>query len=136
MAKRPQGGVRKENVAARRVRVVEEKKPLLVDLWRGDVPLVMSFWLFGIFAGLCFAIVFAFVDYQISGLAEGLGPLFIIGLIVSYFVYMSFVNIAIWRSANKYRGPKHWAILAKVMVLVSWTLVIHKAWQIFGGVPA
>jgi hypothetical protein len=102
---------------------------LIRDLWRGDVSLTKTCWLFGVAAGVCFAIVFAFIEYRSTGLSTGLGPAFILGLILFYFVYVSFINVAIWRSANNYGGPKGYAILAKVMVLISWGALIREAWQ-------
>lgn len=116
------------------VRVTDVNTNLVLDLWRGDVPLVKSYWLFGVVVGICFAITFAFIEYQGEGLSEGFGPLFIIGLIVVYFVYVAFINVAIWRSSNKYKGPRHWAILAKVMVIVSWGALIREAWEIYSVV--
>jgi len=117
------------------VTVQEVKVGLVRDLWRGDVPLAKAYWLFGVVVGIGFAIAFAVIEYQSSGLSEGIGPAFIIGLMLSYFVYVIFINIAIWRSASKYKGPKRWAILAKVMVIVSWAALIREAWQIYSVVP-
>lgn len=108
---------------------------LVRALWRGDLSLVKTYWLFGVLVGVCYFMVFAYIEYQSSGLSEGLGPAFIIGLMVSYFLYVMFINIAIWRSASKYRGPKYWAILAKVMVLVSWAALIREAWELYSVVP-
>ena len=113
----------------------ETRTHLVRDLWRGNVSLAKTYWLFGVVVGVCYAIVFAYIDYQSSGLSEGLGPAFIIALMLSYFLYVIFINIAIWRSASKYRGPRHWAILAKVMVLVSWAALIREAWQLYSIVP-
>ena len=122
--------------AGPRVTVVEETVPLVKELWRGDVALVKTFWLFGFVAWLCFAIIFAFIEYQSSGMTIGIGPLMILGLMFFYFVYMSFINVAVWRSANKYRGKKTFAILAKLMVVVSWSALIQEAWQIYSLAPA
>lgn len=129
-------GVRRRG-APRHVGRVERdpSTPLVKALWRGDVSLVKTYWLFGVLVGVCYFMVFAYIEYQSSGLSEGLGPAFIIGLMVSYFLYVMFINIAIWRSASKYRGPKYWAILAKVMVLVSWAALIREAWELYSVVP-
>lgn len=136
MEKSPERRSRGPNTGVPRIRVIEERTNLVLDLWRGDVSLVKTYWLFGVVVGICFAITFAFVEYQSSGLSEGFGPVFIIGLIVAYFIYGIFINIAIWRSANKYQGPKRWAILAKIMVLISWGALIREAWQIYGVMPS
>ena len=135
MTKSPERRSRDANDRIQGVRVTEERTSLVLDLWRGDVPLVKTCWLFGVVVGICFAIAFAFIEYQSEGLSEGFGPLFIIGLIVLCFVYVAFINVAIWRSSNKYKGPKRWAILAKVAVIVSWSVFIREAWEIYGVVP-
>jgi phosphate starvation-inducible membrane PsiE len=108
---------------------------LIRDLWFGDVPLVKTYWLFGVVVGIGFAIAFIYVEYQSAGLSTGFGPVFIIGLIVFYFIYVMFINIAIWRSANKYHGPRRYAILAKIMVVVSWSALIKEALDIYKVAP-
>jgi len=108
---------------------------LVRDLWQGDVPLVKTFWLFGVVVGVGFAIVFAYIEYQSEGLSEGFGFAYIIGSRLFCFVYVVFINIAIWRSANKYRGPKWWAILAKVMVVVIWSALIRETWGYIAPYP-
>jgi hypothetical protein len=135
MKKGPERRAKKPNAAIRRASIYEERTGLVRDLWQGDVPLVKAYWLFGVLVGIGFAIVFGYIEYQSEGLSEGFGPAFIIGLMLFYFVYVIFRNISIWRSANKYRGPKRWAILAKMMVLVSWAALIREAWEIYSVVP-
>ena len=135
MAKRPAGKSKHANVRGPRIRVVEEEPVLIRDLWRGNVELVKTFWIFGFGAWVAFAILFAFIEYQSSGMTIGIGPLLILGLMFFYFVYMSFINVAVWRSANKYRGSKTYMILAKFMVIVSWCALIREAWQIYSLAP-
>lgn len=135
MKKGPERRAKKPKAAIRRASIYEERTGLVRDLWQGDVPLVKAYWLFGVLVGIGFAIVFGYIEYQSEGLSEGFGPAFIIGLMLFYFVYVIFINISIWRSANKYRGSKRWAILAKVMVLVSWAALIREAWEIYSVVP-
>ena len=123
-------GRRGEQVAIREVSTT-----LVEDLWHGDVPLVLTYWVYGFVVGIAFAMAFFAIDYFITGLDEGFGPMFILGLMLVYFVYTAFINIAIWRSASKYRGRKLWAVLAKIMVLVSWAALIREAWQIYSIAP-
>lgn len=78
---------------------------LIRDLWRGDVPLVKTYWLFGVVAGIFFRIAFA---------------------------YGVFISFATWKSANKYRGQQRYAILAKVAVIWGAAILIKEALEIFG----
>ena len=115
--------------------VQEGSTGLIGDLWRGDIPLVKTYWLFGVVVGICFAMVFFFIEYLTTGLSQGFGPVFILGVMLLYFIYTGFINIAIWRSAGKYRGPRRWSVLAKIMVLFSWAALIREAWQIYSIAP-
>jgi hypothetical protein len=35
-----------------------------------------------------------------------------------YLAYYAFLVVAIWRSSEKYRGPKVWGMLARVSVML------------------
>lgn len=52
---------------------------------------------------------------------------FALGLLVLLFVslvYMVFISVAIWRSANRYEGNKGWAFLAKAVVVLSYVKLL------------
>ncbi len=48
----------------RQVRVPGEMMALIRDLWRGDLPLVKTYWLFGVVGGIFFNIAFTYIEYQ------------------------------------------------------------------------
>jgi len=84
-------------------------------LWRGKVRLPVSFWLYGVVIGaalsqLAFRLNIvrppraAWIDIAAPAAT------FIAG------VYMLFVAVAIWRSADRYAGPVVWSIAAKLSV--------------------
>lgn len=100
---------------------------LIRDLWRGDVPLVKTYWLFGAVVGIFFRIVFAYIEYQDAVFSTALGAIFVFGLAFFVFAYCVFISFAIWKSANKYQGLQRYAILAKVavmMMLGNWAMEI------------
>jgi|LQYC01.1.fsa_nt_gi hypothetical protein len=108
---------------------------LIRDLWRGDVPLVKTYWLFGVVAGIFLTIAFAYIEYQSAVFSTAIGVIFVLGLVVCAFVYSVFISFAIWRSANKYQGLQRYAILAKVAVILGVMALIKTALEIFGVVP-
>ena len=108
---------------------------LIRNLWRGDVPLVKTYWLFGVVAGIFFNIVFAYIEYQSAVFSTGLGPIFVLGLVVFVFTYTVFIFFATWRSANKYQGLQRYAILAKVSIIFGVMALIKAVLEIFGVVP-
>ena len=75
-------------------------------LWAGDVPLFETFWIY------YFAAV---IVLQVVGSALGiLGILFFLIALG----WAGFMVRPIWLAADKYAGPKHWAMLAKIMAIL------------------
>lgn len=84
---------------------------LIKELWYGDISLAKTFWLFGVLVGILFNFAFKFIEFG--------SAFFIFLLFVALnYTYLVFIFVAIWRSANKYKGPKAWAILAKIIVII------------------
>ena len=81
-----------------------------VKFWNGDLSLPMSYWL----VGVVFSLVVGFVIGVIV-IAAGLHEDAMFGFLIPWYVY---TTVGIWRSSNKYKGPKGWAILAKVAVIL------------------
>jgi hypothetical protein len=90
-------------------------------LWKGHLPLARAFWEHAVFyvalANLCATAV------SLGALAAGLpaaGAIAIFLLPVPYFVA---AVVGVWRSADAYRGPQHWATLARIAA-VGWGSVM------------
>jgi len=81
-------------------------------LWRGDVSLFTTYWIFG---GLVM-FMFNMFEQSTRGISE---DAHFTGLMVSLFYY-SFLSVAIWRSSLKYRGPQMYSVLAQGTVAVGW----------------
>ncbi|MCP4669168.1 MAG: hypothetical protein GY849_22765 [Deltaproteobacteria bacterium] len=79
-------------------------------LVNGDYGLAKTCWLYGAWVGFLMNIVF-------KGFAAHAGVLAILFLV--YTPYKILVIMGTWRAANKYEGPKIWAILAKIAVVLS-----------------
>ena len=80
------------------------------DFWNGDVSLVKSYWLVGVV--LSFAVGF-FGALLILGVGLHFNAVY--AIIIPWLIY---TTVGIWRSSDKYKGPKHWAVLAKVAVVI------------------
>lgn len=95
------------------------RSSVLVKLFKGDIPLWQTFWLFGV----AFSLIYRFLAVAIISnqhVIAGNGFAFFIMLFGCLGIaYQIFIWIAIWNSASKYRGNTLWAILAKVAVAVS-----------------
>jgi len=79
--------------------------------WNGELSLPQSYWVVGTLIGTAVSFLIMFILFSTGG-NEGL--LFI--LLIPWYV---FIWGGIWKSADKYKGPKFWAILAKISVVLS-----------------
>jgi hypothetical protein len=91
---------------------------MLTDLWRGQLSLAVTFWLFGVAALASLEALFVYL-----GLAHPTGTLGVraaltlLALNAATAVYWIFVSVAIWRSAGAYEGPQLWSLLARGLVI-------------------
>jgi hypothetical protein len=78
----------------------------LLRLWRGEIPLAVTFWLYGILPSLGLNIFFTLIVRP--------NPV----VTIVYLAYYVFMIAAIWRSSEKYRGAKIWGALARISVIL------------------
>lgn len=91
-------------------------RKLIRRLWSGDMPLVRAFWDVAVIGGLLLnastsIAAFALFTTELSawvGVAVFLLPL----------PYNLLAVVAVWRSAARYPGPRHWATAARIAVLL------------------
>ncbi len=74
----------------------EESNNYFVKLYRGEVPLVITYWVFYFIIG---SIVYLMLP--------------LLGIIVNIFFM-----IAVWNSAGHYQGSSIWKTLARLMVIL------------------
>lgn len=87
-------------------------------LWRGDIPLVTTFW-------LC-ALLSVFLRRALSGILETTSPGSLAQIVSSSIVAVCFifVLVAVWRSAGKYDGPMYWALFARGWVVLGFAVTM------------
>jgi hypothetical protein len=85
---------------------------------RGDYDLGFTFWGVGFGGTFVLISVIAVILNTIS--SEGVIYFFM----ALFFVHSVIIAIAIWRSSNQYTGPEHWAVLAKISVILLSVIVL------------
>ncbi len=91
---------------------------LLVRLLKGEVPLVYTYWGFGVAAWVLLGILNSVILFNYSALSLHVNvDAFIVGLAYFLIVYQLFISIALWNSAKHYTGLKIWAVLAKLVAV-------------------
>ena len=94
---------------------------LIKKLWQGNIPLVKTFWLYGVCAnGLIVATMNYFLVYNKQALSTSVVYITIWAIIAFSIIYFPYIFISIWRSANKYPGHRAYAIAAKLVVIIGW----------------
>ena len=94
---------------------------LIKRLWAGEVPLEQAFWGYAVVIGLL-------VNLVTSGafLALLSSDSHLVVLVLVYALplpYNLLAVVAVWRSAQRYPGPKKWAQLAQVGTVL-WMLLL------------
>lgn len=91
-------------------------------LWRGEVPLVTAWWVWNVLVGNLL------IGQGGASLVGAIGSLFLaIVYIALASIFSVFLLVAIWRSANNYKGSKFWAVIAKALCVIG---VLGGAWQL------
>lgn len=86
------------------------RAPLWRRLWQGEVPLALAYWVFGVLVPVPLWQVLLHLPPHTA--ASGIAA-------AGLLAYLVFSWVAIWRAANRYTGPKVWAALARIAVLLS-----------------
>lgn len=111
--------------------LTDRKANFILRLFRGDVSLFITYWLFGVVIGGIGGKLALFAlerNYSELNVIPGNRKYFILGAI-AILLYSLFVMVAIWRSASKYQGDKVWAYLAKIIVVGNLVFIGYSFWQ-------
>ncbi len=92
------------------------EKGFLKKLRDGDYGLAKTYWLFGVGVSIIIGIIIQIIFAAMG--RSGIVIAFIIILIS--IIYTAFFQLpGLWRAAKKYQGPKIWAILAQIVVIIT-----------------
>ena len=85
-------------------------KNFFIKFWNGDLSLPMSYWLVAVVFGIIVGLVVLMIT-----IATGMPEVMMSILLLPWVVY---VSVGCWRSSDKYRGPKFWSIIVKILVII------------------
>lgn len=98
---------------------MSENNGTLSKLWKGDLPLAHTFWLY-----------FVLIDFIFKGLTKAMFPkpgMWIIVLL--HLGWAGYMITPIWRAAGKYEGPAIWAMLARLAaILIGISVLAGVSW--------
>lgn len=88
----------------------EVSEGLVSRLWKGKVPLPVTFWAFGFVPNVVIGILLTMLSLNDPSTARTFSFV--------YLGYYAFIVVAIWRSSERYEGPKIWGSLARIVVML------------------
>jgi hypothetical protein len=91
------------------------------NLWTGELSLARTFWEFTVIYG--FVLNVAATGAALGMASAGQPDWLMIAVHLLPAPYMIFMLVAVWRSAERYAGPKLWAELARPVALL-WALLL------------
>ena len=87
-----------------------KNKNFFVKFWDGELSLPMSYWGVGLGIGILYGGIAGIFTVIVDLSDDALW-----GFIIPFQIY---TVVGIWRSSNNYKGPKYWAVLAKIAVVI------------------
>ena len=91
---------------------------MIARLWRGDIALWKTFWLFGAVGGLILGLPVFGAMLALTDVPDDATALQFVSALGFLLVYLIWVSVGIWRAAGNYRGDRAWAVGAKLAVAV------------------
>lgn len=88
----------------------------LGDLWAGRLPLGAAFWTWGVGVGA--AVNLVATGGMMAAAAAGLPGAVALAIHLAPLPYNAAVAVGVWRSADRYEGPRLWAEAARVAAVV------------------
>ena len=97
---------------------------MIVRLWRGDIDLRKTFWLFGVGGGLLLGLPLFAAMMALTDVPDDATATVFVSALGLLLIYVIWVFVGIWRASDKYLGSRSWAVLAKVVVAADSLIII------------
>jgi hypothetical protein len=91
---------------------------VFLRVWRGEVTLWKTYWLFGACGGILLGLPIFGALLALTDVPDNTTATFFIIAIGFLLLYGIWVFVGVWRAANNYQGKRAWAILAKVSIVI------------------
>ncbi len=110
--------------ASRTIRRKRDGMGTLRRLWTGEMPLARAFWEYAIVYGFVLNLFTTIASFAL--LTTDASPVLALAIFLLPMPYNLLVLVAVWRAAARYAGPNHWAVFARVAVVL-WVLLVTLA---------
>ncbi len=97
---------------------------LIKQLWAGDIPLDQAFWRYTVVYGLLLNLVTHVLFFAL--LVRDVNTVLVVLAFALPIPYNLLMIVVVWRSADRYQGPKSWAELARIAAVI-WMIALTAA---------
>lgn len=88
-------------------------------LWEGGYPLWEAYWLWNVGGSFVLLLFIFAMTPAPAGAPSAFRLLWALLLVLVALGYGVLVLVGVWRSASRYTGPRHWAVLAQAIVALA-----------------
>ena len=93
------------------------------DLWNGEVPLIITFWFYNVFANILLSAPIYYLEYTWTPNDFYENRSFLYLYIFLTLIYAILILVALWRSATNYSNEqknkgKYWGGISKFLVII------------------
>jgi hypothetical protein len=99
---------------------VEGLRAYLAGMWSGRMPLPRAFWDGAIIYGTLLNAITTLA--ALAAIAVAIHDLIALAIYLLPLPYNVLAVVGVWRSAGSYTGPAHWAMSARIAVIV-WAML-------------
>jgi len=90
------------------------------ELTEGNYSLAMTYWVYGVLGGLVWSVaILSIVQALSSELSRDSIQVLSGVLYIAMVAYFYAVYVGIWKSSDKFKGNRVWAIMAKFIVVIT-----------------
>jgi hypothetical protein len=97
---------------------------MMFRLWRGELALGITFWLFGFGGGLFLGLPLFAAILALTDVPDETSALIFVAALGFFLVYLIWVSVGIWRSASRYQGDSIWIVCAKSTVCAEGLMIV------------
>ena len=105
-----------------------KKSNYFMRLWRGQISLPMTYWVWGVFITFIVTLITGFLFGILTQNQTLTSNILTIGMGVIVLLYSFFILVSIWRSATNHDGSRLWANIAKVIVVINSFLIMKEGY--------
>lgn len=106
-------------------------RSFISKLWKGDIPLVKTFWLFWLLPAIAFPIVQSLLSFVLAPILGILFWVIFFILSITFSIYQIISVKGLWSSATKYEGKKIWSVATKLFIIFGLVLTAYSGYEQF-----